>query len=86
MTIFTWDPDKRDEVVQRRAEKGAMVPEGMKIIGEWSYIGGGRVFRLAEMDDPKIGFAAAYAWGDLGKIEIVPVIETDEILKLITGG
>ena len=84
MSIFTYEPEKRDEVIKRRAEKGAMIPEGMKVIGEWSDTSGGRVFRLVEMDDPKIGLAASLAWSDLGKIEIVPVMATEESILVAT--
>ena len=84
MSIFTYEPEKRDEVIKRRAEKGAMIPEGMKVLGEWSDTSGGRVFRLVEMDDPKVGLAASLAWSDLGKIEIVPVIATVESIQVAT--
>ena len=84
MSIFTYEPEKRDEVIKRRAEKGAMIPEGMKVLGEWSDTSGGRVFRLVEMDDPKVGLAATLAWSDLGKIEIVPVLATEESMKVAT--
>jgi hypothetical protein len=83
MTIVTYEPGKRDEVIKRRMEKGAMTLKGMKIKGEWSPIGGGRVFRLVELEDPKVGFEAAFAWSDLGKIEIIPVLETEQALKSI---
>jgi len=84
MSIFTYEPEKRDEVIKRRAEKGAMIPEGMKVLGEWSDTSGGRVFRLVEMDDPKVGLAASLAWSDLGKIEIVPVMATEESIQVAT--
>jgi hypothetical protein len=83
MTIVTYEPGKRDEVIKRRLEKGAIAPKGMKIKGEWSAIGGGRVFRLVDLEDPKVGFEAAFAWSDLGKIEIIPVLETEGALKSI---
>lgn len=36
MTIFTWEPDKTDEVIKARAEidKEVLNPKGMKTIGE----------------------------------------------------
>ena len=36
MTIYTYEPEKREAVIKRRAEKGAISPPGMKIVGEWS--------------------------------------------------
>jgi hypothetical protein len=81
MTIFTYEPEKRNEVMKRRLEKGAMVPQGMRVIGEWSAIGGGRVFRLVQVENPLAAVAAAGAWSDLGKYEIVPVMDSEEAMR-----
>ncbi|MFQ6062820.1 MAG: DUF3303 domain-containing protein [Methanosarcinales archaeon] len=81
MTIFTWEPDKRDEVVKRRATE--KVPERIKVIGEWVDLQGGRVFILSETADPKAVLAESFAWNDLGNIECVPVMEAEEVLKLL---
>ncbi len=84
MAIASYEPEKRNEVIKRRQEKGAVLPpKGTKLMGEWTVIGGGRVFRLIDVEDPKAGFAAALAWSDLCKIEIIPVLETEESMKLI---
>ena len=85
MTIYTYEPEKREAVIKRRAEKGAMAPTGMIIVGEWSDITGGRVFRLVEVDDPRVMLGASAAWADLGKIESVPVMQTEEVMKLVSG-
>jgi hypothetical protein len=86
MAIYTWEPEKGPEVQKRRLEQGRMTPEGMKVIGEWSAIGGGRTFLLVDVADPTLALAASGAWSDLGKVEPIPVIETEEALKLIAGG
>lgn len=83
MTVYTFGLEKRDEVTRRRVEKGPMVPSGIKILGEWTSIEGGRVFRLMEADDQGALLAATYAWNDLGKVEHVPVMETEEAIRLI---
>jgi len=85
MSIYTYEPEKRASVIKRRAEKGATVPEGMKVIGEWSAIGGGRVFSLVEMEDPRLGLAVSSAWNDLGKVEIIPVMLTEDVMKLLSS-
>jgi len=84
MTTFTYPPERRDEVIKRRIEKGAMIPKGMKSLGEWSDIGGGRVFRLIEVSsgDPAVALSGTRAWNDLGKIELIPVIETEQAIKI----
>ena len=84
MGIFTWEPEKTGEVVKRRATEE--IPEGMKMIGEWKDLGRGRIFRLFEAVDPKVILAMSSAWEDLGKAEIVPVMETEEVLKLLPKG
>ena len=85
MTIFTWEPDKRNEVIKRRSEKGGMVPQGMKLLGEWTAVSGGQVFRLVDSEDPKVGLQAVLAWSDLGKIDMFPVIETEASMKIALG-
>jgi hypothetical protein len=85
LSIFTYEPEKRDEVIKRRFEKGAMLPEGAKLLGEWTDTQGGRSFRLQDVPDAKTGFAATLAWSDLGKIEVVPVLETEEAMGLASG-
>ena len=85
MTVFTFEPDKRDAVVKRRMEHGIQMPAGLKLLGQWSYIGGGRVFMLVESDDPASLLARARTVSDLGKFDIYPVMETEEALKLIAS-
>ena len=84
MSIFTYEPKNREAVIKRRLEKGRMEPPGVKVIGEWSYLGGGRVFRLIEGDEPRAMLGATAAWADLGKIEIFPVMATEEVMKLLS--
>ena len=85
MSIVSWEPEKRDEVVKRFKEKGAMTFPGRKVIGTWNVIGGNRVFRLVEIEDPKALVAADVAWSDLVKIEEIPVMESGELMKVISG-
>ena len=80
MTIVTWEPEKRDEVFKRFAEKGTVT--GGKIIGAWNAIAGGRAFRVADVDDPKAAFATCNVWSDLGKLEVIPIIESEQAMKL----
>lgn len=81
MSVFTYPPDKRNEVIRRRAEKGPLAPSGTKLIGEWSYAAG-RVFRLFEVDDPVALVEGVAAWSDLGNVEIYPVIEVEKVLPV----
>ena len=82
MTIYTWKPGQRNELVKRRMEKGMLIREGVKVLGEWTDLGGGRGFLLVESNDPNALMSGTNAWGDLMKMEAVPVIETEELIKL----
>ena len=85
MSIYTFEPENRDAVIKRRAEKGALAQAGLKIVGEWSSLAGLRTFRLVEAEDPKAFVASAMAWTDLGKIETYPVMPVEEVMKLVAS-
>ena len=82
MTIYTYEPGQQNEIAKRRLEKGTVVPEGVKVIGEWSHVGGGRGFIVFEAKDSKVMEAATLAWSDLIKFETFPVKEPEEAMKL----
>jgi hypothetical protein len=83
MTIYSYEPGQRKEIFKRRLERGTEAQEGIKIIGEWSYLGGHKGFMLFEANDPKVIIGMTMAWSDLMKFETVPVLETEEALKLV---
>ncbi len=80
--IFTYAPEDRDQVIQRRLET-INKDQGVEIKGEWFDISGHRVFRLFECDDDGHLAASTFFWGDLGVAEIIPVMETQRALKLL---
>ena len=82
MTIYTFEPSKTKEIVKRRLEIGRGLPKEAKVIGEWTDLGGGRGFMLSEGTDPKVMLAGTIAWDDLMKIENIPVMEAEEVMKL----
>jgi hypothetical protein len=84
MSIVSWEPEHRNEVVQRFAEKGSMAIPGRKVIGTWNAIGQNLVFRLVDIENPKALAVADVAWSDLVKIEEIPVMETGELIKIIS--
>ncbi len=85
MCIYTFEPKERGAVVKRLIEKGSMVPPGVKLIGEWSVLAGGRMFRLIESDDPMAIAETSAHWVDLCKLEVIPVIETKERIKFLSS-
>jgi hypothetical protein len=82
MAIFTYEPGQRNEAVKRRLQ-GRAIPEGVKLIGEWTELAGGRTFRVVDMpDDAKLGLAGVLPWSDIGKMEYIPIIDTEVAVKL----
>jgi hypothetical protein len=84
LIIYTWEPEKRNYVIKRRIEAGPFLDDKTKVIGEWSALAGGKIFRLVEINDALAALAANRAWTDLGKAEMIPVIATEEALKADT--
>ena len=74
MVIGTWEPDKVQEITKRAGEKGAGVPEGVRVIGEWTDAAGRRIVRVLEADDATSLLVASLGWNDLMTIEVFPVV------------
>jgi hypothetical protein len=83
MDIVTWEPDKAAEFIKHRAEE--KIPDGVKLIGEWGDLAGGRGFRLVEVSDPRPLFAMTSTWAGICKKELVPVMTTEDMMKLMPG-
>ena len=89
MTIITWEPPQRDAVAKRFATLGPKHPAGVKVLGHWVDVNGGRAFELTDWPpavDPKILVETSFASNDLCKIESVPVMPAGEIMKLLPKG
>ena len=86
MNIYTFEPGQRNELLKRRMEKGLALREGVKLVGEWTDLGGGRGFSLVESNDPKAFIAGIMEWSDLMKIEAIPVIVTADLMKVAGKG
>jgi hypothetical protein len=80
--IFTYAPEDRDQVVERRLTT-MKKDQVVEIKGEWFDVSGHRVFRLFECDDDAHLAASTFYWGDLGVAEIIPVMETERAVKLL---
>jgi hypothetical protein len=85
MCTSTWDPGHANDAIKKRLEvekKGDVVPPGVKVVGEWGYVGGGKAFFLAEVDDPSAFMGMCMQWADVMSLDVVPVLERKDIKKL----
>jgi hypothetical protein len=81
MNTFRWEPGMTAEVLAQRAKD--TVPEGMRVLNEWTVLSENMVFRLVDIQDPAAMLQVGFAWADLGYIEMYPVMETAEVLKYL---
>ena len=79
--LLNVEPSQTPESGERRLEKGIMLPEGIKLIGEWSAASGGRYFAVINTDDVYKISDWCGEWNDIGKWEVIPVFETEEWVK-----
>ena len=84
LNIYYYKEGKREEIIERRLEKGTGAPEGIKILGEWSRIDGSGGYMLFETDKPD--YTWTMMWNDLLDMEIVPVLDTEkDVMGLLKG-
>lgn len=81
IAIFTFDPQKFDEIIARRQEEQAIIRGKAKIIGEWCDTKVGRIIRLIHDGDIEEVLSAYRRWSDLGTLEIFPVTDTNILIN-----
>ena len=85
LTIYRWSPENRKAVVARFLENGGVPPPGVKLLSRWTDVAGGRGFTLTESDDPVAVSKFAYGWNDLISFEMIPVINDEQLAKVLMG-
>ena len=85
VTIYTWPPENRKAIVARFMETGGQPPPGVKLLGRWTDVGGGRGFTLTESDDSVAVGKFIYGWNDLMDFEVIPVNNDEQLAKVLTG-
>jgi hypothetical protein len=62
--------------------KQTELPAGLKKLGEWGYLGGGKAFVLFDVEDPAALMEMYMPWGDVMKLEAIPVLERKDIAEI----
>jgi len=65
-------------IYRRFAEKGRMLPEGLRFVDSWIAADLRICYQLMETDDPALFEIWTRNWADLAEFDIVPVIPSDE--------
>ncbi|HQZ95969.1 MAG TPA: DUF3303 family protein [Pyrinomonadaceae bacterium] len=66
-------------VYERFAEKGRMMPDGLRYVDSWIETSYYRCFQLMETDDIQLFDAWIAEWEDLMDFEIMPVVTSAEM-------
>jgi Protein of unknown function (DUF3303) len=69
-------------VYKRFAERGRMMPEGLKYVNSWIEVGMDRCFQVMETDEPILLQEWIKNWNDLVDFEVVPVVTSAEMQRL----
>lgn len=86
MTITEWEPENRAAILERYRSTGGMPPlPGVKRLGRWTDMGGGRVFVLSEVEDPVVLSVALQRLAGLAKITVVPVLNDEQTAKVLSA-
>jgi hypothetical protein len=75
--------DGPEPVYQRAAERGRMLPDGLRYVDSW-IVDDGRLdhcFQLMETADPDLLDVWRDRWADICDFEIFPVIKSDEAAR-----
>lgn len=76
MVIETFKPDMADQIYERCAAKGRMLPDGLVYINSWLARDNSKCFQLMETDNEKLFDEWVAQWMDLIAFEIIPVQDT----------
>jgi len=69
-------------VYERFAERGRLMPDGLKYVNSWIEVGMDRCFQVMETDQPILLQEWIKNWGDLVEFEVVPVVSSAEMVEL----
>jgi hypothetical protein len=72
-------------VYRRAAERGRMLPDGLRYVDSWVAADLDRCFQLMECDDARLFERWIDHWQDLVEFEVVPVVSSKEAGELVAG-
>lgn len=85
MIIERFKDQDASAVYRRFAEKGRMMPEGLRYVESWVEANYDRCFQLMECDDLRLLQQWILQWQDLVAFEIVPVVPSKEAREVATA-
>lgn len=84
VSLYTIPSNNRNQTQERFKKAGGKPPAGVKMIGRWHSLAGGRGVTLLEANDAQAVAQWAQEWTDLVHFDIYPVIDDAGFAKLLT--
>ena len=72
-------------VYERAAERGRLLPDGLRYMDSWVDEDLGRCFQLMETDDARLLDEWTARWSDIVEFEVVPVIGSADAAARVLG-
>lgn len=85
LVTYTISPENRDATLARFKETGGVPPPGIKMLGRWHSVSGGKGWALSETDDATTAYAWCLRWSDLLHFEITPVLTDEQVVKVLSA-
>jgi hypothetical protein len=76
-------PENRNAAQERFKSGGGLPPAGVKMIGRWHSVGGGRGLTVCESDDALAVANWAQQWSDLISFDVYPALDDASFAKLL---
>lgn len=74
---------KIKDIYRRLAERGRIMPEGLKYVDSWTSASLDRCWQLMECDDPSLFQEWVLQWEDLAEFEIIPVVSSNKTKQIV---
>jgi hypothetical protein len=84
VSLYTIPSENRNQAQERFKKGGGQPPAGVKMIGRWHSLGGGRGITLLEANDAQAVAQWAQQWSDLIHFDIYPAIDDAGFAKLLS--
>ena len=83
VSVYTIPAENRTAAQDRFKKSGGQPPKGVKMLGRWHSVAGGRGVTIYESNDAQAVANWAQQWSDLISFEIYPAIDDAGFAKLL---
>ncbi len=86
MSVYNCDAETADQVAKRGVEWRAMMPEGCKLIAEWTDLQSHRNIVLFEAETSKDLLLGSLVFANMGRLETFTMMAMEEVVRVLSSG